>query len=370
LIKPADSAAIAEAAALIQAGGLVGMPTETVYGLAADAFNAEACARIFEAKARPSFDPLIVHIGDAADLPLVADLSRLPLRGPAGAAPGASGQALVPGSAGAAAGASGQALVPGSAGAAAGASGQAFVSLLMARFWPGPLTLVLPKSGRIPSIVSSGLDTVAVRVPSHPVALALLQACGRPLAAPSANRFGQLSPTKAQHVLLGLGDAVPLILDGGPCEVGVESTIVDLSGPEARLLRPGGIPREVLEDALGQRLESGPSVLEKPLAPGQLASHYAPSTVLRRLDAPAAFDSGEAHHGLLAFKAAPEHHHYGAVEVLSPSGNLAEAAARLFDCLHRLDGQRLALIEAEPVPAMGLGLAINDRLMKAAAKAP
>lgn len=319
MIKAPDPSAIAEAAALIQAGGLVGLPTETVYGLAADAFNAAACARIFEAKARPSFDPLIVHIADASELPRVAK------------------------------------------------AGPALAAVLAARFWPGPLTLILPKAERVPGIVSSGLDTVAVRVPAHPVALALLQACGTPLAAPSANRFGQLSPTRAEHVQLGLGSAVPLILDGGPCAVGVESSIVDFSGPEPRLLRPGGIPREVLEEALGLKLPSGPSVLEKPLAPGQLASHYAPRTALRRLDKPAAIDSGQAHLGLLAFKAAPEHHHYGAVEVLSPSGNLAEAAARLFDCLHRLDGQRLAGIEVEPVPAMGLGLAINDRLMKASA---
>jgi L-threonylcarbamoyladenylate synthase len=319
VIRPADAAAIADAAALIQQGGLVGLPTETVYGLAADAFNATACARIFEVKARPSFDPLIVHIADASELPRVA------------------------------------------------AAGPAAAAVLAARFWPGPLTLILPKAAAVPSIVSSGLDTVAVRVPAHPVAQALLAACGTPLAAPSANRFGQLSPTRAQHVQLGLGDAVPLILDGGPCEVGVESSIVDFSGPEPRLLRPGGLQRELIEEALGHSLLSGPSVLEKPLAPGQLASHYAPRTPLRRLDKPAAHDSGDAHLGLLAFKAAPEHHHYSAVEVLSPSGNLAEAAARLFDCLHRLDGQRLSGIEAEPVPAMGLGLAINDRLMKAAA---
>jgi L-threonylcarbamoyladenylate synthase len=320
VIRSPDAPAIAEAAALIRAGGLVGLPTETVYGLAADAFNAQACARVFEVKARPSFDPLIVHLADAADLPRVA------------------------------------------------AAGPAAAALLAARFWPGPLTLILPKAAAVPSIVSSGLDTVAVRVPKHPVALELLQACGTPLAAPSANRFGQLSPTRAQHVQLGLGEAVPLILDGGPCEVGVESSIVDFSGPEPRLLRPGGLPRELIEEVLGQKLLSGPSVLEKPLAPGQLASHYAPRTPLRRLDKPAAYDGGEAHLGLLAFKAAPEHHHYGAVEVLSPSGSLAEAAARLFDCLHRLDGQRLGGIEAEPVPAMGLGLAINDRLMKAEAK--
>lgn len=324
MIRPADAAAIAEAAALIQSGGLVGLPTETVYGLAADAFNAGACARIFELKQRPSFDPLIVHIADAADLPRVAQLPQDPAMA-------------------------------------------ALVASLLARFWPGPLTVVLPKADAIPSIVSSGLPTVAVRVPAHPVAQALLRAVGTPLAAPSANRFGQLSPTRAQHVQLGLGPALALILDGGPCEVGVESTIVDLSGPAPRLLRPGGIPREVLEDALGLALPSAAAVLDKPLAPGQLASHYAPRTPLLRLGRPADFGSGDAQSGLLAFQAEPPQHHYGAVEVLSPSGSLAEAAARLFDCLHRLDGQRLERIHAEPVPSLGLGLAINDRLSKAAA---
>lgn len=319
MIRHPDPDAIAEAAALIRGGGLVGLPTETVYGLAADAFNAQACARVFEVKARPAFDPLIVHLADASDLPQVA------------------------------------AAVPAQAAA------------LAARFWPGPLTLVLPKAATVPGIVTAGLDSVAVRVPAHPVAQALLQACARPLAAPSANRFGHLSPTRAQHVRLGLGSAVPLILDGGPCAVGVESSIVGFGVDGPRLLRPGGLPREVLEEALGAPLPSAPAALERPLAPGQLASHYAPRTPLRRLEAPAALDSGAPRLGLLAFQGPPQRHHYGAVEVLSPSGSLAEAAARLFDCLHRLDGQRLEGIHAEPVPALGLGLAINDRLAKAAA---
>ena len=325
MIRAADSAAIADAAALLRQGGLVGMPTETVYGLAADAFNAGACARIFEVKARPTFDPLIVHIAAASWLERVANLDALGAR-------------------------------------------VDLVERLVARFWPGPLTLVLPKAAAVPSIVCSGLDTVAVRVPAHPVALALLGALDRPLAAPSANRFGELSPTKAQHVVLGLGASVPLVLDGGPCGVGVESTIVDLSGPEPRLLRPGGLPREVIEEVLGARLPSGQPVLERPLAPGQLASHYAPGTPLRLLAKAAAVDAGAWNVGLLSFGAPPDHHHYGAVEQLSEDGNLAEAAARLFDCLHRLDGLRLERIDAEPVPALGLGLAIMDRLQKAAAK--
>ena len=327
LIRPADRAGLAEAVRLLRDGQLVGMPTETVYGLAADAFNARACARVFEVKQRPTFDPLIVHIAEMGWLERVVDLSMLE-----------------------------------------GRSGQAFVALLAKRFWPGPLTLILPKAAGVPGIVTSGLDTVAVRIPDHPVALALLKAVATPLAAPSANKFGGLSPTRAEHVLLSLGEAVPLILDGGPCRVGVESTILDLSGPEPLLLRPGGASREALEDALQRPLAAGPAVLDKPLAPGQLASHYAPATALRLLAQPAAHDSGEAQVGLLAFQAAPQHHHYGSVEVLAPSGDLKEAAARLFECLHRLDGWRYERIDVEPVPSHGLGLAINDRLNKAAAK--
>jgi L-threonylcarbamoyladenylate synthase len=323
VIRPADEAGISAAAALLASGGLVGLPTETVYGLAADAFNAVACASIFEVKARPTFDPLIVHIADATWLPRVADLSAL------------------------------------------SAERRALLDRLCARFWPGPLTLVLPKAAALPGIVTSGLGTVAVRVPAHPVALALLRAVGTPLAAPSANRFGELSPTKPQHVVLGLGPAVTLVLDGGPCSVGVESSIVDLSGDVPLLLRPGGLPKELIEEELGSALAAGAAVLEKPLAPGQLASHYAPGTPLRLLTAPAEHDGGNAGLGLLCFQAPPAHHHYGAVEVLSPSGSLAEAASRLFDCLHRLDGRRLEGLDAEPVPTLGLGLAIMDRLRKA-----
>lgn len=318
MIRAADAAGLAEAVRLLKAGSVVGMPTETVYGLAADAFNPKACARIFEVKARPSFDPLIAHLASAEWLPRVA--AEIP---PAARA-------------------------------------------LAAAFWPGPLTLVLPRRPEVPGIVTAGLDTVAVRVPAHPVALALLALAGTPLAAPSANRFGALSPTRAQHVVLGLGDLVELVLDGGPCRVGVESTIVDLSGPSATLLRPGGLPREDIEKVLGLALADGPGVLERPNAPGQLAAHYAPATPLRLLNRPPAADTGDRDRGLLAFQGAPERHHYGHVEILSVRGDLIEAAARLFECLHRLDGLRLESIDAERVPAMGLGVAINDRLSRAA----
>lgn len=320
MIRDADAAGLAEAVRLLQAGALVGMPTETVYGLAADAFNPEACARIFEAKGRPAFDPLIVHLESERRLETVA--RDVP---PAAA-------------------------------------------LLAAAFWPGPLTLVLRKARALPGIVTAGLDSVAVRVPDHPVAQDLLRLSGLALAAPSANPFGGLSPTRAEHVVLGLGAAVGLVLQGGPCRVGVESTIVDLSAGTPRLLRPGGITREALEAVLGGHLEQGPGVLERPTAPGQLASHYAPATPLRLLEGPAAEDGGGPAMGLLAWSAAPSHHHYAAVEVLSPSGDMAEAAARLFELLHRLDGLRLDAIDAEPAPPRGLGLAINDRLGRAAAR--
>lgn len=319
MIRAADAAGLAEAVRLLRAGSVVGMPTETVYGLAADAFNPAACARVFEVKARPSFDPLIVHLAETAWLPRVA-----------GAIPAAA-------------------------------------RVLADAFWPGPLTLVLPRLPGLPGIVTSGLDTVAVRVPAHPVALALLRLVDTPLAAPSANRFGALSPTRAAHVVLGLGAQVELVLEGGPCGVGVESTIVDLSGPRPLLLRPGGLTREALEEALGAALGEGPGVTDRPRAPGQLAGHYAPATPLRLLKSPAPDDGGEPRRGLLAFQRAPARHHYGAVEILSERGDLAEAAARLFDCLHRLDGQRLDTIDAEKAPASGLGHAINDRLGRAAA---
>ena len=319
MIRQADAEGLAEAVRFLKAGSVVGIPTETVYGLAADAFNPAACARVFEVKARPSFDPLIVHLASEAWLPRVAS-----------SVPPAARE-------------------------------------LSRAFWPGPLTLVLPSRDTVPGIVTAGLPTVAVRVPAHPVALALLALMDTPLAAPSANRFGALSPTRAEHVQLGLGAGVALVLDGGPCRVGVESTIVDLSGPAPLLLRPGGVSREALEEVLKAPLKSGPGILERPRAPGQTANHYAPSTPLRLLAGPAAEDSGGPNRGLLAFRGAPGHHHYGEVEVLSGSGDLVQAAARLFECLHRLDGLRLDGIDAEPVPQTGLGRAIHDRLSRAAA---
>jgi L-threonylcarbamoyladenylate synthase len=315
-----EPAAIDEAAAVLRRGGLVAFPTETVYGLGADAFNPRAVARIFEVKARPSFDPLIVHLADTADLGRVSPTKN------------------------------------------------ARVGALAARFWPGPLTLVLPRSPEVPDLVTSGLDSVGVRVPAHPAAHALIAAAGTPVAAPSANPFGYVSPTTAAHVAELLGRAVDLVLDGGPCRVGVESTILSLTGESPVILRPGGVPREALEEALGLRLHVADR-RSRPLAPGQLDKHYATRTPLRILPGKAAQapdDAGRV--GLLAWRSAAAGG-YAATEVLAPDGSPESAAARLFAALRRLDGAGLDLILAEPCDETGLGHAIMDRLRRAAGSA-
>ena len=318
VLPATDLLALADAAAVLQRGGLVAFPTETVYGLGADAFNPRAVARIFEVKARPSFDPLIVHLAEAASLDwvAVADDPR--------------------------------------------------ATDLAARFWPGPLTLVLKRRPELPDIVTSGLDTVGVRVPAHAAARALIAAAGTPLAAPSANPFGYVSPTTAAHVAELLGDAVDLVLDGGPCRVGLESTILSLAG-EPVILRPGGLPREALEEALGMALPvAGPS--ERPLAPGQLQRHYVTRTPLVILAKPArAAPPGPGRVGLLAQRPTRAAG-FAAVEVLAPDGALETAAARLFAALRRLDGLGLDRILAEPCEEQGLGYAIMDRLRRAAAR--
>lgn len=313
------------AAECLARGELVAFPTETVYGLGAHAFRAEALARIFEAKRRPFFDPLIVHVGDVAMAERVC--ARIDDR----------------------------------------------ARLLMDRLWPGPLTLVLPKADAVPDIAVSGLPTVAVRMPDHPVALGLLRACGFPVAAPSANPFGRLSPTSAAHVAAHFEEGLALILDGGPCVVGVESTILSLEGETPVILRAGGLSREDIESVAGPvSLSASPSGSGsdpgRPLAPGQLPSHYAPRTPLRLLPGkglPAPLPEGAT--GLLAFRGPAPEGFAGPVEVLSATGDLREAAANLFACLHRLDARGLSRILAEPVPEQGLGLAIMDRLRKAAA---
>jgi len=306
------------AAALLRDGQLVAFGTETVYGLGADATNARALAAIFEAKGRPRFNPLICHFASADA-------------------------------------------------AFAHVEARALAEALAGRFWPGPLTLVLPRraESRIDPLASAGLDTVAVRVPGHAGARALLLAAGVPVAAPSANRSGWVSPTTAQHVMDDLGGRIAAVLDFGPCAVGLESTVLDLSGPAPVVLRPGGVTVEAIEavaGALGHSAATGGNVGLR--SPGLLASHYAPRAPLR-LDAEAV-GTDEA---LLAF--GPALPGGGAVWNLSPGGDLLESAARLFAGLRWLDLQvadrGLRGIAAMPVPARGLGAAINDRLRRAAA---
>ncbi len=311
-IVTADDAAIERAARLLRDGRLISFPTETVYGLGADATDDSAIAAVYAAKGRPPENPLIVHV----------------------AAPDAAANEAV---------------------------FDARARTLAERFWPGPLTLVLRRqaASRLTPRLSAGLDTVALRVPDHPVALALLAATGRPIAAPSANPSGRLSPTTARHVAEALGQRVVLILDGGSCEVGVESTVVDVSSPgAARLLRPGGVPRAAIEAEIGPLAAPCGGA---PRAPGMMASHYAPRRPLR-LDA----EHARADEALLAVGAdVPE----GAAATmnLSPTGDLDEAAANLFAMLHALDRPAFAAIAVMAIPGEGRGAAINDRLRRAAA---
>jgi L-threonylcarbamoyladenylate synthase len=295
----------------------VAFPTETVYGLGADALNARAVARVFEVKARPSFDPLIVHLPEAAHLPRVA--------------------------------------VP-----------DPRAEILSERFWPGPLSLVLPRRPVVPDLVTAGLESVAVRVPDHAGARALLRGAGTPVAAPSANPFGYVSPTTVEHVIDQLGDKVDLVLDGGPCRVGVESTIVSLLAGEAVLLRPGGLAREALEAALGHNVVLG-TTAERPIAPGQLVRHYATRTPLQILPGQAG-PAPQGRIGLLALRENSQATGYAAMEILSPDGQMASAAQNLFAALRRLDALGLDLLVAEPCREEGLGRAIMDRLRRCAAR--
>lgn len=301
---PPDAAGVSLAAALLRTGSVVAVPTETVYGLAADATNPEAVARIYAAKGRPSFNPLIAHVSGA-------DMAAEHVETPP------------------------------------------LARRLIDAFWPGPLTLVLPSKLESPiaAIVTAGLPTLAVRCPDHPVPQALIKALGRPLAAPSANASGQISATRAEHVLKTLGGRIPLVIDGGPCKGGIESTIVAVEGERLRLLRPGGIPREALEAFAP--LSMGGSGIE---APGMMESHYAPTKPLR-LEA----ETAEDDEFLIGFGRVT-----GDIS-LSPSGDPVEAAARLFDCLHAADASAARCIAVAPVPSDGLGAAINDRLRRAAA---
>lgn len=306
VLRP-DVAGLEKAVGLLRAGGLVSFPTETVYGLGADARKDRAVAGIFEAKGRPQFNPLIVHVADIAAAETYCAFNDMARQ-------------------------------------------------LAQAFWPGALTLVLPvkPEAGISKLVTAGLETLAIRVPDHPVAQGLLAAFAGPVAAPSANPSGKVSPTTAAHVTADLGDRIDAIVDGGACAVGVESTIVSCVGQPV-LLRAGGIPVEALEACLGQSLlvDEDP---DKPTAPGQLASHYAPRGKVR-LNAPYAKESEV----LLGF---------GPIEAdlnLSIAGDLTEAAAQLFACLHALDAMGAEAIAVSPIPDRGLGRAINDRLRRAAA---
>ncbi len=309
------------AAQALREGRLVAFPTETVYGLGAHALDERAVAGIFEAKGRPRFDPLIVHVLDLQD--------AMPLIQPS-------------------------------------AESLAMARKLAERFWPGPLTLVLPKSERVPDIVTAGQPTVAIRAPAHPMARALLRTVQLPLAAPSANRFTKISPTCAAHVAEQLQDRVAMILDGGSCEVGLESTIVSLVEPPYLLLRPGGLPLEELEPIIGALHRPGEHEHTR-ASPGRQMKHYAPQTRMVLMD-PKTIGEEAQQAGLLSFGPSPEASRFAAAEVLSAGEDLREAAAGLFAAMRRLDAKKLPLIVAEPVPERGLGLAIMDRLRRACAK--
>jgi len=306
------------AAEYIVSGGTAAFPTETVYGLGADGFNPSACAKIFAIKRRPRFDPLILHASSAET------------------------------------------------------AGKLFSSVpeaarkLMLCFWPGPLTLVLPKSEKVPDIVSSGLATVAVRVPRNPVAQKLIKYAGRPIAAPSANSFGRLSPTTAAHVYEQLGDKPDMILDGGPASVGVESTIITFIGGSPVLLRPGGLALEKIEAAIGKVKTNINLDPDKPLAPGGLKKHYAPKVKLIIFSEEGEIPESCGKTAVVTFRY-PARRHYYINAVLSEKGDLEEAASNLFSVLHEIEDAAPDVIYAEKVPTTTLGLAIMDRLRRAAA---
>ncbi|MFZ4532049.1 MAG: L-threonylcarbamoyladenylate synthase [Alsobacter sp.] len=317
-LLPADSAGLDAAAALLDDGACVAFPTETVYGLGGDATQPLAVARIYAAKSRPAFNPLIAHVPDLAAAAREGVLDRT-------------------------------------------------AEALARAFWPGPLTLIVPRrpEGTVCDLATAGMDSVALRVPSHPVALSLLQRVGRPVAAPSANRSGRVSPTTAAHVLADLDGVIAAVVDGGASPVGVESTIVACLDGSARLLRPGGITRDAIEAVLGRALDVAPdSPADRPLAPGLLASHYAPV-------APVRLDAVDIRPGEAALLFGPQHpvglDQAVAAINLSPGGDLVEAAAALFAALRQLDALAPTAIAVVRIPALGLGEAIRDRLMRAAA---
>jgi L-threonylcarbamoyladenylate synthase len=313
-IVPANAEWIAEAGHLLRSGALVAFPTETVYGLGADATNGEAVARVFDAKGRPTFNPLIVHVLGLKQAEAVGTFSPLARR-------------------------------------------------LCEAFWPGPLTVVVPRRDGtdVSELVSAGLPTVALRSPDHPIARALLAAAQRPIAAPSANRSGHVSATRAEHVASDLGDRAAVILDGGPTAHGLESTVLSLVGPVPVLLRPGAVPAETIEQLIGRALERKQEVGTRLTSPGQLESHYAPKAQLR-LNA----RSWKPEEAVLAFGSVANQPARTLIN-LSPGGDIFEAAANLFAALRNLDASGAATIAVMPVPEQGIGEAINDRLRRAAA---
>ena len=310
-----------EAVELLQKGETVTLPTETVYGLAADSLNPLAVVKIFEAKGRPRFDPLIIHLPDRAWLEKIAVLPR---------------------------------------------PDRQLILKLAEEFWPGPFTMILPKRVIVPEIVTAGLDTVAVRISAHPVFSQIVQAFAKPVAAPSANRFGRVSPTTAQHVLNELKGRIPLIVDAGPTQHGIESTIIAIRDGKIDILRRGPVTSEQLSAfASVDIVTSGKSIS----APGQLPSHYAPKTPLQLIDHARSFSAKSSQRcALLAWNATKEDERFVAIRYLSQDKELHQAAANLFRYLRELDELGIDLIVAERVPSHGLGAAINDRLQRAAAK--
>ncbi len=309
---------ILKAAEIIRAGGTVAFPTETVYGLGADGLNPISVAKIFEIKKRPTFNPLILHIDDKSKLELICETDNNKIQ------------------------------------------------ILIEKFWPGPLTLVLPKKKIVPEIVTADNPTVAVRMPNNQIALELIKRSGVPIAAPSANLFNRLSPTKAEHVYNQLGDNVDLILDGGSAEIGVESTIVEIENEEIILLRPGGITKEEIENLLKCKIQHKQKTTD-PNSPGQLPFHYSPRTPLKFLSESYLKDIKNKKIGGIFFSKQSVEFNFSRIEILSKENNFREAAANLFSALHILDEANLDLILVEPLPEEGLGLAMMDRLKKAAA---
>lgn len=315
ILKP-NKKVFQEAISILKKGDVIAFPTETVYGLGADALNPNAVKKIFEIKNRPLFNPLIVHIAEKKDIEkLCTEINEK-------------------------------------------------TKILINHFWPGPLTIIFKKSKIIPNIVTAESKNVAIRMPSHPVALKLIKKLKKPICAPSANLFKNLSPTTADHTNSQIGEKINLIIDGGKCDIGIESTILDLTTKTPCILRPGGITQEEIEKIIGKVHIKTTS--KNPKSSGQLAHHYSPQTPFKILKKRKIIYSKSIKMGLLTFKKIPkEKDNFQKIEILSKKGNLKEAAHNLFDCLYKLDKSNLDIIYAEPLPNTGLGKAIMNRLKKA-----